>query len=1388
LLCSAPLSELPAPPVWSDAIEQAFQTSRGPEGGPEAVSLVWTNRASTTTGGAGDSDGFGGVFGTSAPAARNVVAAALSDWSRVITDFRRSDGTQTLQLTISMSGSAGFGGAGGPAATAPSDGKPRTGSITINTGNPAGFPSPNDSNGYFLDSTPNDYSEFQGTILNPFAANPTTTVGNDLYSIVASEVTHTLGLVSPKAGQGGANFNGYLLINSGLTQATGQRDASEGGGTSGYYYTFRGPTLDHAMTSYNSGDPDDDSWGNVVHTAGGTANFNFNGLNYQGTDDDGNAAGGAERVIPSWVTANIFKDAYGYTIENPAKFGTMMAVFNSATGRLNVRGINNSDDTIYLNSTNGKLTVSVDLGTDFAGSGFRSGAGNLNAWVSEFTASAVTSISIDAGTGDDFIILDQVGSQPVTVVGNGGNDQIILKGSTGNDSITVGSSTMTGTNLNVQSYSAESLRIDTRTGTADLFLPVNGAFSSLEVIADSGDETINLHSLSAGTAVTFFMGSGSDTVTLGTGPSDFLTINSPVTVNGGDGGDTLNVGSGFVQALNANVTFAGDAGGGSILYNDTNYTSTAEYDVNGGVITYNGGVLHTLTYSNVNVIDLKAGSGQDFFTVHSNVVVPTVRAYGFGGNDSYTLGDGPALSGVRRFEGGAGTLDTMTIDTHSDTTGRAYQISPTSIDPTGWTFNYGEVERLTLLAGTGSDTFVTTAGVYNQAMTIDAGGGVDWAQFYGVLIGSLTVRGGNDSSPDSLTVDDRTLPAAMSGGFVYADHFRRSVNWTSTSDIYYSGFSAVDWYQKDNQNLVSVYGISPDIGSNTQFWIGGGTADDYAEVYPFDSQGNPTILGNLAFNGADGPDTLRVFNNSTVPANYRFFTQFGGSQLYIDGGGNHWTEATTAVENVDVHGGGGADNFAVEQLQSGASVRLFGNSGNDTCTIGNGDMSANLTNAAAFTFDGQGGSDRFTVSNGVTNVPWTYRVRNGFVETALTAGGYSWHSDTANIESQYLMAGSADDSFNVDGTAVGLYTECNGFGGGDVLSAGFAANTVNGIRGPVSFNAGAGGGRVSVSNGGGLPATVHQDATTIGAYAGDNLFGAGGSLTFSGLTNIGVAAGLAMVLASNSTVYAQPLASAQAEISGGFIFQSPSGSIKLALASVTNPVINGTSSSGSLTSTNRQSLSWFRFAGPIDTDSVAPAVINGDINLNGVPGVAESGNKQAVDVRFSENVSGLISPGSLVLTNLTTSQTIPSSNVAVSYDSGTNTAHFTFPGYPNGVLPDGNYSGKILAGLPDFFGNGLPADANFSFFFLAGDANHDHTVNLQDFNILASNFGQSNRTFSQGDFNYDGTVNLADFNILASRFGTSLATARSAALGDLPFASSAKPDAQDADRLAQLLD
>ena len=53
---------------------------------------------------------------------------------------------------------------------------------------------------------------------------------------------------------------------------------------------------------------------------------------------------------------------------------------------------------------------------------------------------------------------------------------------------------------------------------------------------------------------------------------------------------------------------------------------------------------------------------------------------------------------------------------------------------------------------------------------------------------------------------------------------------------------------------------------------------------------------------------------------------------------------------------------------------------------------------------------------------------------------------------------------------------------------------------------------------------------------------------------------------------------------------------------------------------------------------------------------------------------------------------------------------------------------------------------------LEGNANSDGAVDLEDFNILKANFGESG-DYSQGDFNGDGEINLDDFVMFSANFG-----------------------------------
>jgi hypothetical protein len=138
-------------------------------------------------------------------------------------------------------------------------------------------------------------------------------------------------------------------------------------------------------------------------------------------------------------------------------------------------------------------------------------------------------------------------------------------------------------------------------------------------------------------------------------------------------------------------------------------------------------------------------------------------------------------------------------------------------------------------------------------------------------------------------------------------------------------------------------------------------------------------------------------------------------------------------------------------------------------------------------------------------------------------------------------------------------------------------------------------------------------------------------------------------------------------------------------------------------------------------------------------------------ISFSEQLAGLIA-GDFVLQNLTTGTTVPTTLTTVG-----GLAYVRPAG--GGIWPDGNYRLTLPASAAtDESGNPFAADVVFDFFVLSGDANHDRTVDLTDFTLLAANFNQTGRWFFQGNFDYDsaGNVDLTDFTILAANFNRSL--------------------------------
>jgi hypothetical protein len=145
---------------------------------------------------------------------------------------------------------------------------------------------------------------------------------------------------------------------------------------------------------------------------------------------------------------------------------------------------------------------------------------------------------------------------------------------------------------------------------------------------------------------------------------------------------------------------------------------------------------------------------------------------------------------------------------------------------------------------------------------------------------------------------------------------------------------------------------------------------------------------------------------------------------------------------------------------------------------------------------------------------------------------------------------------------------------------------------------------------------------------------------------------------------------------------------------------------------------------------------------------------------FSQNVGASINPFDLTIVNTTTSRPVATGSIALGYNAALREMDVAFPGYPGGVLPDGNYTATIIAtGIAGNSGNPMAVNYTLNLFVLAGDATRDRSVDTVDFNVLASNFGMTGLPFSQGNFSYDNTIDTIDFNILASRFSQSLSAA-----------------------------
>ena len=171
-------------------------------------------------------------------------------------------------------------------------------------------------------------------------------------------------------------------------------------------------------------------------------------------------------------------------------------------------------------------------------------------------------------------------------------------------------------------------------------------------------------------------------------------------------------------------------------------------------------------------------------------------------------------------------------------------------------------------------------------------------------------------------------------------------------------------------------------------------------------------------------------------------------------------------------------------------------------------------------------------------------------------------------------------------------------------------------------------------------------------------------------------------------------------------------------------------------------------------DNVPPAVTS--ITFD------ESNGPLAVVVTFSEAIDPTtLSVGDLTL-GVPVGTIVPGASIAVSYDASTNSARFTFPGYANGLPPNGWYTATFKAsGAADSFGNAnATASTTLPFRVLCGDVDDNGSVDFNDLLIVAKNYNGTGKTFAQGNINFDaaGNVDFDDLLLLAKNYNLALGT------------------------------
>jgi hypothetical protein len=671
-------------------------------------------------------------------------------------------------------------------------------------------------------------------------------------------------------------------------------------------------------------------------------------------------------------------------------------------------------------------------------------------------------ITIDTSFGDDTVYLSRDAkllrniAGKVTIYGdNTDDDQLIIN----DQSDTVSNPTITVTRNTIQE-SKQTRKNGFTTG----LITLGGAGFRRGVLFNggSGGNTFAVNGTQT-FKTTLNTGTGADTVNV-------LATNGPLTIDGQKGRDNVTIGNkGRVDNIAAGLTVGNSGGTSDVNIDDSKDSKKTDKPrtvivysqlVKGNSVTTisgfpTGGDINLIS-GNLASLTISAGNLGNTFRIHdtpqSNTPGGVTTTINTGaGNDNVTI------------DGTTGRLDLNV----QDGTGVGNQISVGS-STVNLDYINGPI-NITGVAGAESDLTVNdSASTTSHQFVVDR----DFVQRGGrARIGfqnmsQLTVQ--TAAQPDHIIIQDtapfaigRSTSIPLSGGNDTIDVFKT----TGTLLIGAGGTSTINVGDATPSldNIQGVIGVTPSAGSQVKLSL-----DDEAATTPQQLDVVANFFGFPSFRRS-GAAVINLLSSAL----YKFSWQSGSG-------------------GTDIH-----EDVRAAQLTS------F-DMGNDVLTIGT--KAGNASNFGLISITGGVGPDAVIVNDSNETRPQTYSVSqvSGGLEIFATRG--TTVDLGPDIETFEVKGGSGGNIINFEGTIAGMGTILHTGAGINSVSLGGAANSLQGIQGPLTLDGTAGTNTLTFDD---SAATIaHNYQLSVGQFIRDD--GLGASLppvNYSNFQNISLNAG-----------------------------------------------------------------------------------------------------------------------------------------------------------------------------------------------------------------------------------------------------------------------------------------